>query len=245
MLSFADLDAPGLGELPWEPLEDSEDEALLREHLVATAREGLLYRLDHRGEERLFALHEGALRELPQHPAGSSWAQWWATCPNGAALLQSAWPLVARQRIVWAACQVVRSVLHLAEADPRPRRCVETAERWSRGRATEEELTVARIAAWSCAANTRVHEALHWVASAASRCAVRERHRPSARSDARRAVEDVASGRALAPHVHGTARNEELRERALLESAMLVRSAEHGIPFTEAARGLLGALPRT
>ena len=91
----------------------------------------------------------GALRADP--------VAWWRGCTDGRYLLRVAGHLATqgsplRRAVVRAACACTRLSPPLFEArytnDTRPRAAIETAERWSYGEATLDEVRAARDAAW-------------------------------------------------------------------------------------------------
>jgi hypothetical protein len=60
--------------------------------------------------------------------------------------------IISHKELVYAACQVVRAVLHLIpEGENMPRIAIETTERWYRGEATSEEVRQAANAAANAA----------------------------------------------------------------------------------------------
>jgi len=68
----------------------------------------------------------------------------WATSADVYKMMIFIAPLISRQRLVLASCACARTVLHLVpEGEHRPRIAIETAERWTRGEATLEEVQLA------------------------------------------------------------------------------------------------------
>ncbi|CAB4140596.1 hypothetical protein UFOVP398_54 [uncultured Caudovirales phage] len=73
----------------------------------------------------------------------------WEQCERPDWLLWWAAPYVPRTQLVWVACQCARLALpHVTAGDIRPLKAIETAEAWTRGEATLEEVESAAGAAY-------------------------------------------------------------------------------------------------
>ena len=89
----------------------------------------------------------------------------WEQCERPDWLLWWAAPYVPRTQLVWVACQCARLALpHVTAGDIRPLKAIETAEAWTRGEATLEEVK-------SAARNARVAYAAESAALAAAAAA--------------------------------------------------------------------------
>jgi hypothetical protein len=78
----------------------------------------------------------------------------WDDCKNPSWMLWIASLGVDRKLLVLAACACARTALkHVPKGEERPRLAIETAERWTRGEATIEEVREARRAAAAAAAD--------------------------------------------------------------------------------------------
>lgn len=77
----------------------------------------------------------------------------WGECENGPWLLWLAGRVsIDRKLLVRAACACAReSLKYVPAGEDRPRICIETTERWTRGRATIEEVRQARDSAYAVA----------------------------------------------------------------------------------------------
>jgi hypothetical protein len=81
----------------------------------------------------------------------------WAECPRADWMLWIAAKSVDRKRLVWVACQCARLALrHVPAGELRPLAAIETAEAWTRGEATIEQVRSA-YAADAAAANAAEH----------------------------------------------------------------------------------------
>ena len=118
-----------------------------------------------------------ACSEARDWSAGKTLEQAWAECPRGDWMLWLAGRLdVDRKLLVRAACQCARLALpHVPAGETRPLKALETAEAWTRGEATIEDVRAAASAAlaavraeadasWACAS-----AAAAWAASGAAR----------------------------------------------------------------------------
>jgi hypothetical protein len=77
--------------------------------------------------------------------------------------------IISHKELVYAACQVVRTVLYLIpEGENRPRIAIETTERWCRGEASLEEVNKAVDAAYAAADAAYAAAAYAAAASAAA-----------------------------------------------------------------------------
>ena len=77
----------------------------------------------------------------------------WRTSEDPEAMLKWVASVVPRRLLVLAACAVARLALpYVARREHRPRIAIETAERWTQGRATLEEVRKAAAAATDAAA---------------------------------------------------------------------------------------------
>ena len=90
-----------------------------------------------------------ACREARKWAAGKTLEQAWNECPRGDWLLWLAGQLdVDRKLLVRAACQCARlALLHVPAGETRPLEALETAEAWTRGEATIEDVRAAAEAA--------------------------------------------------------------------------------------------------
>jgi len=84
--------------------------------------------------------------------------QAWRSCPRGDWLLWFAAKIgVDRRLVVAAACEIARDALPIFEGkypdDNRPRKAIETAEEWCKGKATQEQVRMAAAAAAAAAAD--------------------------------------------------------------------------------------------
>ena len=149
----------------WQKLDECTDHDgvadVLEQHGDALPHGALVRVLEH---GRTIALHvtdagRGALVEVPD---GAALIALWES--DDAPAMLRACQTVDRRRLVLAACDCAESVLHLVPArEERPRRAIETAREWVRGRATQDEvLAAARSAAYATNAAS---------AAAAARCA--------------------------------------------------------------------------
>ena len=82
--------------------------------------------------------------------------QAWRSCPRGDWLLWFAAKIgVDRRLVVAAACEIARDALPIFEGkypdDNRPRKAIETAEEWCKGKATQEQVRMAAAAATAAA----------------------------------------------------------------------------------------------
>ena len=93
----------------------------------------------------------------------------WATSADVYKMMRFIAPLVSRQRLVLASCACARTVLHLVpEGEHRPQIAIETAERWTRGEATLEEVQLAANAANAADAAAYAANAANAAANAAN-----------------------------------------------------------------------------
>jgi hypothetical protein len=103
----------------------------------------------------------GALEYMQQFEDGQE-QEAWEQCPDGAWML---WflkkPGYNNKGLVWLACQCARlALIHVPAGEERPRIAIETAERWTRGEATDAELEKAK-----CNAHAAVHAVAYAVAA--------------------------------------------------------------------------------
>ncbi len=83
------------------------------------------------------------------------WLEAWETCPDARWMLAAAASVgVDRRFVVRAACACARTVLdRIPAGEERPRRAIETAEAWTRGEATLDEVRQAANAAYIASDN--------------------------------------------------------------------------------------------
>lgn len=172
-----------------------------------------------------------ACRAAQEWAAGKTPEQAWNECPRGDWMLWLAGMLdIDRKVLVRATCACARLALpHVPAGETRPLKALETAEAWTRGEATLEDVRAAEeaaleaawtaweavdVEAWTAAA------AVAWAAACAVACAA---------AAAAAAAWGAAWGAAEAAAEAWAA---EKRESALAECADLVR---RHIPFAEIA----------
>jgi hypothetical protein len=86
----------------------------------------------------------GACREAVAWVGTRTLTEAWAQCERADWMLWLAAKVLDRKLLVLAACACARTALvHVPPGEDRPLRAIETAERWARGEATEEEVGVA------------------------------------------------------------------------------------------------------
>ena len=157
--------------------------------------------------------HIESLRRLGACPEATQWAESqpdaetaWRQCPRGDWLLWAAARLdIDRKLLVRAACACARTALPRVPAgEERPRIAIETAEAWSRGEATiDDVLRAARdaCAAWNNAAAAAAHAAAYAAyaaADTASAAADAAYAAAAAADDAYAAAADAARSDSLA-----------------------------------------------
>jgi len=116
------------------------------------------------------------LTELGACPGAVKWAgrkthkRAWETCKQGDWLLWIAGSLdIDRKLLVLAACACVRRALkYIPAGEDRPRIAIETAEAWTRGEATIEQVRTAADAAAHAAADAAAYAATDAAAHAAA-----------------------------------------------------------------------------
>jgi hypothetical protein len=93
----------------------------------------------------------GACPEAVKWAGGKTPKKAWETCNHGDWLLWVAGKIdIDRKLIVLAACACARTALkYVPMGEERPRKTIETAEAWTRGEATIEQLRVAADAAYA------------------------------------------------------------------------------------------------
>ena len=65
----------------------------------------------------------------------------WSACDRGDWMLWLIAHTLPRERLVWVACQIARTALvYVPAGEERPRAAIETAEAWTRGESTLEEV---------------------------------------------------------------------------------------------------------
>jgi hypothetical protein len=99
------------------------------------------------------------MREAWDHAPEPGWVVWIATRPG----------VLTERELRLFMCFCARQNWHLL-TDPRSRNVVEVAERYADGRASQEELAAARVAAWT--AYAAAPRAAAWAAYAARKAAV-------------------------------------------------------------------------
>lgn len=92
-------------------------------------------------------------RESEAWSSGRTWLDAWEECEDARWMLHAAVTIgVDRRLVVLAACACARTALRFAPEDEhRPRRAIETAEAWARGKATEQDLRDAAVSAYASA----------------------------------------------------------------------------------------------
>ena len=182
-----------------------------------------------------------ACREAREWAAGKTLEQAWAECPRGDWMLWLAGLLdIDRKVLVQAACACARLALpHVPESETRPLKAIETAEAWTRGEATIEDVRAAADAAWEAEAARAAREAARaaraaWAAADAAWAAEAARAARAARAaaDAARAARAAADAAAEAVADAARAVADAARAATLARCADLVR--QH-IPFAEIA----------
>jgi len=194
-----------------------------RNRQAVTARMDLMTALETVGACR--EAREWLRAERKRRPGAKRSIERWEACPRGDWLLWLAAKAgVDRRMVVMAACAVAREALvHVPAGGDRPRRCIETAERWCRGEATIEDVRVARRTAAAAAhADADAADAAHAAAAYAAAAA--------AYAAAAAAADAAAAAAAAAARVRDT-----VRAQSLARSAEIVRSI---VPWADVERGL-------
>ncbi len=98
------------------------------------------------------------------------WLEAWETCPDARWMLHAAVTVgVDRRLVVRATCACARTVLDRVPAgEERPRRAIETAEAWTRGKATVDQVQQAAYAAFYAANASYASDAAAYAAFCAS-----------------------------------------------------------------------------
>ena len=160
----------------WELLEactDHDGVADVLEHHGGELPHGALVRVLEHGRTASLHVANIARAELVLVPDGPRLVAQWEG--NDAPEMLNACESVDRRRVVLTACDIAETVLHLVPAGVEsPRRAVEAAREWVRGRATADEVLAAAyaaVAAYSAASGVgaaRAARAAAWAAFAAA-----------------------------------------------------------------------------
>ena len=189
----------------------------------------------------------GALRADP--------VAWWRGCANGRYLLCVAGHLAPqgsplRRAAVRAACACARLSLPLFEArypnDTRPRAAIETAERWSYGEATLDEVRTAREAAWDACRSAAAASAASFAsaasasfASASSAASAASFASASSAADAASFASASSASSAASAASASSAFDSERERQVLAECADLTR---RHVPLREVLIALVGGV---
>jgi multidrug resistance efflux pump len=173
----------------------------------------------------------GACSEAVKWAGRKTHKEAWETCKRGDWLLWIASKLdIDRKKLVPAACACARTALkYVPVGEDRPRIAIETAEAWTRGEATIEQVRTATLAA-NAAANAAASAAAD-AASAAIRAAyaaIRAAY-AAANAAAYAAANAAASAAARAASAAADAASAAIRAAARKDIADIVREI---IPFS-------------
>ena len=144
----------------------------------------------------------------------------WAECERADFMLWYAAKRCDRKAVVLAACACARTALkYIPEGEERPRLAIETAEAWTRGEATIEQVRAAADAAYAYAYDAAA-AAYAYASAAAASAAADDRAYGDAARDAAAAAAYADAAAAYAAYASYAADN---RDKALAEMADIVR----------------------
>lgn len=162
----------------------------------------------------------GACREAVAWVGTRTLTEAWAQCERADWMLWLAAKVLDRKLLVLAACACARTALvHVPPGEDRPLRAIETAERWARGEATEEEVGVAVDDAYAAYAAAAAAYAAAHAADAAYAAA----YATAYATDAVHAAAHAAYAAYAAAHAAYAAAYAATRAASLRSQADLVR----------------------